>query len=270
MNAGLEGGVIVEKVRGLKGANGLNAATGEYEDLFKTGVIDAAKVTVLPCRTRRRSRRCSSRPRRYCGQARGRPRRPCRGGNGRLLDRPVLCWSRMGLSPGCHDAATARGDTGDCLTPNRGEFMDAPGRKAGRICRPMSARVGCLPYTDDVPLIPTTGWGVLHLFCRLTPDFDPDALRKAVKQAEADGYQVVPVALLGHKGTWAHGARARRVAAPPPADRRGRLRRGHHRVLRVADRGLRVRRRCPRGATARPGSSPHSHPRARTPSASTR
>jgi chaperonin GroEL len=45
VNAGLEGGVIVEKVRNLKGANGLNAATGEYEDLFKTGVIDAAKVT---------------------------------------------------------------------------------------------------------------------------------------------------------------------------------------------------------------------------------
>jgi chaperonin GroEL len=45
VNAGLEGGVVVEKVRGLKGANGLNAATGEYEDLVKAGVIDAAKVT---------------------------------------------------------------------------------------------------------------------------------------------------------------------------------------------------------------------------------
>ncbi|HEY1650518.1 MAG TPA: chaperonin GroEL [Acidimicrobiales bacterium] len=45
VNAGLEGGVVVEKVRGLKGAHGLNAATGDYEDLFKTGVIDAAKVT---------------------------------------------------------------------------------------------------------------------------------------------------------------------------------------------------------------------------------
>ena len=45
VNAGLEGGVIIEKVRGLKGSHGLNAATGEYEDLFKTGVIDAAKVT---------------------------------------------------------------------------------------------------------------------------------------------------------------------------------------------------------------------------------
>ena len=45
VNAGLEGGVIVDKVRNLKGAHGLNAATGEYGDLFKDGVIDAAKVT---------------------------------------------------------------------------------------------------------------------------------------------------------------------------------------------------------------------------------
>jgi chaperonin GroEL len=46
VNAGLEGGVVVEKVRGLKKASeGLNAATGEYEDLVKAGVIDAAKVT---------------------------------------------------------------------------------------------------------------------------------------------------------------------------------------------------------------------------------
>ncbi len=48
-------------------------------------------------------------------------------------------------------------------------------------------------------LTPTTGWGVLHLFCRLAPDFDADALRKAVATAEDDGYQVVAVALLGHK-----------------------------------------------------------------------
>ncbi len=46
VNAGLEGGVVVEKVRNLsKTAEGLNAATGEYEDLFKAGVIDAVKVT---------------------------------------------------------------------------------------------------------------------------------------------------------------------------------------------------------------------------------
>ena len=45
VNAGLEGGVIVEKVRNLDGPNGLNAVTGEYEDLVAAGIIDAAKVT---------------------------------------------------------------------------------------------------------------------------------------------------------------------------------------------------------------------------------
>ena len=45
INAGLEGGVIVEKVRNLDGANGLNASSGEYEDLVEAGIIDAAKVT---------------------------------------------------------------------------------------------------------------------------------------------------------------------------------------------------------------------------------
>src|ERR687898_768321 len=44
-NAGLEGGVVVERVRGLTGSEGLNAATGDYEDLVKLGIIDAAKVT---------------------------------------------------------------------------------------------------------------------------------------------------------------------------------------------------------------------------------
>jgi chaperonin GroEL len=45
-NAGLEGGVVVERVRNLdSAAEGLNAATGDYEDLVKAGIIDAAKVT---------------------------------------------------------------------------------------------------------------------------------------------------------------------------------------------------------------------------------
>ncbi|HVE75471.1 MAG TPA: chaperonin GroEL [Actinomycetota bacterium] len=44
-NAGLEGGVIVEKVRSLEKGFGLNAATGEYEDLVKAGVVEPAKVT---------------------------------------------------------------------------------------------------------------------------------------------------------------------------------------------------------------------------------
>ncbi|MBL89710.1 MAG: chaperonin GroEL [Actinobacteria bacterium] len=45
INAGMEGGVVVEKVKDLKGPNGLNAASGEYEDLIAAGIIDAAKVT---------------------------------------------------------------------------------------------------------------------------------------------------------------------------------------------------------------------------------
>ena len=46
INAGLEGGVVIEKVRALTDpGEGLNAATGEYENLFDSGVIDAAKVT---------------------------------------------------------------------------------------------------------------------------------------------------------------------------------------------------------------------------------
>ncbi|MGE3590305.1 MAG: chaperonin GroEL [Ilumatobacteraceae bacterium] len=44
-NAGMEGGVVVERVKGLSGSEGLNAATGDYEDLVKLGIIDAAKVT---------------------------------------------------------------------------------------------------------------------------------------------------------------------------------------------------------------------------------
>ncbi len=44
-NAGLEGGIVVEKVKGLKGSQGFNAATDEYEDMLKAGIIDPTKVT---------------------------------------------------------------------------------------------------------------------------------------------------------------------------------------------------------------------------------
>jgi chaperonin GroEL len=44
-NAGLEGGVVVEKVRTLGPGEGLDAASTDYGDLFKAGVVDAAKVT---------------------------------------------------------------------------------------------------------------------------------------------------------------------------------------------------------------------------------
>ncbi len=45
INAGLEGGVVAEKVRNLPVGQGLNAATGEYVDLVAAGIIDPAKVT---------------------------------------------------------------------------------------------------------------------------------------------------------------------------------------------------------------------------------
>jgi len=45
VNAGHEGGVVVEKVRGLPMGHGLDAATGEYVDLLAAGIIDPAKVT---------------------------------------------------------------------------------------------------------------------------------------------------------------------------------------------------------------------------------
>ncbi|MEU9986227.1 chaperonin GroEL [Streptomyces sp. NPDC007971] len=45
VNGGLEGGVVVEKVRNLAVGHGLNAATGEYVDMIAEGIIDPAKVT---------------------------------------------------------------------------------------------------------------------------------------------------------------------------------------------------------------------------------
>ncbi|MBP6332351.1 MAG: chaperonin GroEL [Aminivibrio sp.] len=44
-NAGFQGDVVVEKVRGLKAGHGLNAATGEYVDMIEAGIIDPVKVT---------------------------------------------------------------------------------------------------------------------------------------------------------------------------------------------------------------------------------
>jgi len=44
-NAGAEGSVVVERIKGMKKGMGFNALTGEYEDMVKAGVIDPAKVT---------------------------------------------------------------------------------------------------------------------------------------------------------------------------------------------------------------------------------
>jgi chaperonin GroEL len=44
-NAGFEGSVVAERIKGMKKGEGLNSATGEYGDLVKMGVIDPVKVT---------------------------------------------------------------------------------------------------------------------------------------------------------------------------------------------------------------------------------
>jgi len=49
------------------------------------------------------------------------------------------------------------------------------------------------------PLTPSVGWNVLHLFCKVTPSTDGEAVGAAVKAAQADDHQVVSVSILGHK-----------------------------------------------------------------------
>jgi hydrogen peroxide-dependent heme synthase len=53
--------------------------------------------------------------------------------------------------------------------------------------------------SSSEPLSPTTGLGVLHLFCKVTHDTRRDDIATALAKAEADGDQAVPVAMLGHK-----------------------------------------------------------------------
>jgi chaperonin GroEL len=63
INAGLEGGVVVEKVRNLEVGHGLDAATGEYKDMIKAGIIDPAKVTRSALQNAASIAACSSPPR---------------------------------------------------------------------------------------------------------------------------------------------------------------------------------------------------------------
>ena len=97
-------------------------------------------------------------------------------------------------------------------------------------------------------LIPSTGWGVLHLFCPLTPSFDAEAVVAATKSAEADGYQAIPFAVLGHKadlGFMALGPDLWRLQQFQAELQRAGL--GRRDVLRVAHRGVGVRRGHARG-----------------------
>lgn len=48
-------------------------------------------------------------------------------------------------------------------------------------------------------LSPSVGWNVLHLFCKVTPAADPEAIKAAVKGTADGEHQVIPFAVLGHK-----------------------------------------------------------------------
>ncbi|HUQ62687.1 MAG TPA: chlorite dismutase family protein [Acidimicrobiales bacterium] len=52
----------------------------------------------------------------------------------------------------------------------------------------------------DLSVVPSEGWGVLHLFLGADAATDAEAVAAAVKACEADGHTVVPFAVLGHKG----------------------------------------------------------------------
>jgi len=53
------------------------------------------------------------------------------------------------------------------------------------------------------PVVPSTGWGVLHLFCAVTPQFDSEAVMAAVKGCREVDHQVVAASMLGHKADMA-------------------------------------------------------------------
>jgi len=76
------------------------------------------------------------------------------------------------------------------------------------------------------PVVPRVGWGVLHLFWRVTPAADAEAVVSATKDAVQGGDQVVTVALLGHKadvGVMALGPDLHRLRALQTALRRSGL-----------------------------------------------
>jgi len=53
--------------------------------------------------------------------------------------------------------------------------------------------------TSSEPMSPSIGMGVLHLFCKPTEQYDPDAVIESVRAAEEGGLNVIPISMLGHK-----------------------------------------------------------------------
>ena len=193
VNAGLEGGVVVEKVRSLKKpAEGLNAATGEYEDLLAAGVIDAAKVTrsalqnaasIAALFLTTEAVIVDKPEEKAPGDARWR--------DGRLLD-----VARRG-----HRIRTSGG-----RSPRR--FVGVPDALWSRRRRRVASDRSASAPTDAArarwrrePLEPRPrGLTVLHLFVRAGLDVDRDAVGEAIDWcAGAAGARSSLAAILGHK-----------------------------------------------------------------------
>ena len=125
-NSGEEGSVVVNKVRDLKTGEGLNAATGEYGDLIKAGVIDPTMVTRSALAERRVDRQEHPRHR-------GDHRRAARGGRRRWR------YARRHAGHGRHDVTRPRDEWFSKGPANAGPFFCLPreGRdQAGTSCAP--------------------------------------------------------------------------------------------------------------------------------------
>ena len=244
INAGLEGGVVVERVRNLKGAaEGLNAATGEYEDLFKAGVIDAAKVT------RSALQNAASIAALFLTTEAVIVDKPEKDAPGHARRRAWTTSSRRARS---------------VAVQSNGLVLRHPfGGAASRV--PGSRRRASGPYTRrpmSEPLTPSVGLGGPP---PVLPGPAPDATARPSwprsRRARATSHQVIPFSVLGHKADLGcHGRSGRtgcgcagfRPACRAPASRSC--------LLRVADRAVRVlHRACPR-STSRPGLYPQLPP----------
>jgi peroxiredoxin len=69
--------------------------------------------------------------------------------------------------------------------------------RMGSICSVTDPVDRYVPASE--PLVPSVGWGVLHLFCKSTDSLDHEAVKAAVKNLREDEHQVVTASLLGHK-----------------------------------------------------------------------
>ncbi len=147
VNAGLEGGVIVEKVRNLTPGHGLNAATGEYVDMIAEGILDPAKVDALRAAERRLHRGAlphhRGRHRRQAGEGRRRRRRGCRRWHGRhgLLSPsrtqapppPAEGGGRAGIPRGARPSGCpGSGCPGSGSQPASAGAVSSPGRPGSR------------------------------------------------------------------------------------------------------------------------------------------